>query len=1232
MDDPPDVSGGSGAEAASLTRPEAIPAEATMDTSSLSPNNSDGQPPAEHPTPLRQAEEPQDLNANRASDDAADAPMAAEGSDEADTFDVIDASDDASPRASQAPLGIMFSGSSPLRARPAQPPPQPERPSAERAPRSPPAAPAGPAHCERCAKAGFTPQLRCFARIGERCRVLEGRNEATPRWHHVSALEHYCHDCVEHYGRGEARKVWQAEQARGKCSFKDLVVRRHLPSWARCTRAECGAWRAVPTASLGTLDLTTWHCGLSEHERSGGVARRERRRAQGSCDLPVDPVTLSDEPPEEPGIAVSFVVLGASDAEVKEAATEARLPWWDLSRFESAGVQQFGLASLLSHPCRYVAVRNLVLWKWRRCRATGHISARDALESLGGVGLQRVWYAAAVPHVTWLLERLGLINFGATRRLVMRAPRPPPAHTPWPERRTFVIIGAGIAGLCTAQQLRRFGHRAIVLEAQSRVGGRVLTEDVAGTPIDLGAMLLVGTVGNPLVALCEQTGCATHELNRSACPLYDGDRVLEGAADARAEQKFNALMTTASEQRNVRKGKRALLGVSNGGRWERELLHLAQPPADADAPGGSGGARRKRSRRAGEGEGEAATATAAGTADGKGGAGCSHATTPVKPAEAAEAAGASAAVGEETSCVKEEPVVKEEEEQQEDEEEEVFDMHDEEHAMATEQQEFGGEEDKAGADGQVAAADDGHASDNGRAPHDGDGDVGSVGGEAHPPEGMEGAGEEGDWLMAGAVRARNTWLACDLCGQWRRLGKMKESLVPESWECSLNPDPEYARCEVPQELPDEEIDRLLGLLPPKYTREEKEAERLAKAEAKAAAKAAKEAQREAAKAEREAARAKKAAEKEAKAAAKKERPADCEPMPGEPPPICGKSLGEVLDQLVAKAKVPPEEARAIHWHLANLEYGCATALHNVSLSWWDQDDGHDFGGSHVLVTNGFDRMVKGLSDYLEVLTEREVSTVEYSATGAKVHVRGGGEGIECDAVVVTVPLGVLKAKGSLAFSPPLPEWKKQAIERLGFGPIEKVVLLFERRFWEEGIDFFGCLAPPDLSAEELSARRGEFFLFWNLERSHNTPALVCISSGQFADRTWRQHSYKGVVNKALAVLRRSFGAQVTALFKRSVVSDWGRNPYARGSYSYVAVGGSGRDYDELAWPVGVGNTQRVFFAGEHTNGQHPATATGAFISGLREAQRIDALARDNFVCRPDAGHGTGAVGSDVVAS
>ena len=37
--------------------------------------------------------------------------------------------------------------------------------------------------------------------------------------------------------------------------------------------------------------------------------------------------------------------------------------------------------------------------------------------------------------------------------------------------------------------------------------------------------------------------------------------------------------------------------------------------------------------------------------------------------------------------------------------------------------------------------------------------------------------------------------------------------------------------------------------------------------------------------------------------------------------------------------------------------------------------------------------------------------------------------------------------------------------------------------------------------------------------------------------------------------------------KETLVSRWRADPYARGSYSYVAAGASGNDYDLLASPV-----------------------------------------------------------------
>lgn len=72
---------------------------------------------------------------------------------------------------------------------------------------------------------------------------------------------------------------------------------------------------------------------------------------------------------------------------------------------------------------------------------------------------------------------------------------------------------------------------------------------------------------------------------------------------------------------------------------------------------------------------------------------------------------------------------------------------------------------------------------------------------------------------------------------------------------------------------------------------------------------------------------------------------------------------------------------------------------------------------------------------------------------------------------------------------------------------------------------------------------------------------------------------------------------------------WRTDEWARGSYSYVAVGSTGVDYDYMAAPVCApsapkGTQPTLFFAGEHTMRNYPATVHGALLSGLREAGRI----------------------------
>ena len=73
--------------------------------------------------------------------------------------------------------------------------------------------------------------------------------------------------------------------------------------------------------------------------------------------------------------------------------------------------------------------------------------------------------------------------------------------------------------------------------------------------------------------------------------------------------------------------------------------------------------------------------------------------------------------------------------------------------------------------------------------------------------------------------------------------------------------------------------------------------------------------------------------------------------------------------------------------------------------------------------------------------------------------------------------------------------------------------------------------------------------------------------------------------------------------------------FYRGSYSFVSTGASGNDYDILATPIIPGNPgksndmiknpPRIFFGGEHTIRNYPATVHGALLSGLREAGNSD---------------------------
>lgn len=205
----------------------------------------------------------------------------------------------------------------------------------------------------------------------------------------------------------------------------------------------------------------------------------------------------------------------------------------------------------------------------------------------------------------------------------------------------------------------------------------------------------------------------------------------------------------------------------------------------------------------------------------------------------------------------------------------------------------------------------------------------------------------------------------------------------------------------------------------------------------------------------------------------------------EPQGTLGKTMDYVLRQYQNLVDLTPEDLRMMNWHYANLEYANAANVDSMSLSYWDQDDGNGFGGAHAMLLGGYTQVPRGLwlaPTKLDVRTRHVVKKINYNADGATERMTKieceDGRVILADKVVVTLPLGVLKA-GAVEFDPPLPEWKSAAIERLGYGLLNKAVLVYDEPFWDIDNDMIGLLREPmgdERMQESYDANRGLSYL------------------------------------------------------------------------------------------------------------------------------------------------------------
>jgi monoamine oxidase len=302
-----------------------------------------------------------------------------------------------------------------------------------------------------------------------------------------------------------------------------------------------------------------------------------------------------------------------------------------------------------------------------------------------------------------------------------------------------------------------------------------------------------------------------------------------------------------------------------------------------------------------------------------------------------------------------------------------------------------------------------------------------------------------------------------------------------------------------------------------------------------------------------------------------------------------QSMAATLADFDAGQGLSDDELRVLMWfYFWYIELDSTATLAQSSSRMYDQDGG--FSGVDRLFPNGYDQIVEGLAQGLDIRLNHVVTAIDYA--GGKVRVETNQGLFEADRCVVTLPLGVLKA-AAVQFNPPLPGALAAAINRLGFGSAFKMALHFPRTFWNPSVHFLGYISP----------QQGQDMEFLNMARYTGNPVLLMEANQEFA-RSLGAMSDADAAARVMADLRTMFGRSTPDPID-IVTSDWGSSPFTNGSYSYWSVGSTTRDNDEFAKHL----QKRLFFAGEHTTKRYPATVHGAYLSGRDAAKRLRSLAK-----------------------
>ncbi|CAF1127976.1 unnamed protein product [Adineta steineri] len=365
------------------------------------------------------------------------------------------------------------------------------------------------------------------------------------------------------------------------------------------------------------------------------------------------------------------------------------------------------------------------------------------------------------------------------------------------------------------------------------------------------------------------------------------------------------------------------------------------------------------------------------------------------------------------------------------------------------------------------------------------------------------------------------------------------------------------------------------------------------------------------------------------------------PYENYPDSSLGEFISTELDQYVQSKKVSLEKneidqiEKVIDWLSKQHSYlntiGCEK-LTDVSVQGWNSFE-------HISKPDQSNDVIKyiqgGFSNFLHIVFGNKIpnDNIELNSMVKRICMYEDDQYVsieiigknkemktyQAEHVICTQSVGCLKKTMHDMFVPPLPYSKQLCIEKLGFGTINKIYLIFSHAFWDVDFNTFNFLWNTTTEWKLTCLENTSYDSQWcksitGFYVHHRLPNILVTQIGGEAATYIETIPDEILTNCFQELFGRFYPDNQIPKPKKLIRSQWFNKTSTHGSHTFIKTGSNTHDIKRLAmpWPNQPAKPL-ILFAGEGTHERFYGTAHGAFMTGIREAKRIVELYKKDFI-------------------